>query len=242
MALRLTTASASKTTNRSAAEYAALARTHLSRGDTAAYLALFNEVAGEQDPHRGFRARRTLLEVAMATAAPARLMPKLLLAGARAAVDVLEEEPREPLFLNYAGVLLYELGALNSAEQLFKAAKRLDPDLPHVARNLDELARRRRKNIDLLRRLPPQVGLELGSLAKRVERVIGRATPAGGMRISLTMIVKDEEEMLPRCLAAVREAVDEMIVVDTGSTDRTIEIARSFGAKVIEREWTGSFA
>ena len=56
------------------------------------------------------------------------------------------------------------------------------------------------------------------------------------------MIVKDEEEMLPRSLAAARDAVDEIVVVDTGSSDATIEIARSFGAKVIEREWTGSFA
>ncbi len=56
------------------------------------------------------------------------------------------------------------------------------------------------------------------------------------------MIVRDEEEMLPRCLAAVAEAVDEIVIVDTGSTDATIEIARSFGARVIEREWTGSFA
>ena len=56
------------------------------------------------------------------------------------------------------------------------------------------------------------------------------------------MIVKDEEEMLPRCLAAAAPAVDEIVIVDTGSTDRTIEIAREFGATVIEREWTGSFA
>ena len=56
------------------------------------------------------------------------------------------------------------------------------------------------------------------------------------------MIVKDEEEMLPRCLEAVAPAVDEIVIVDTGSTDRTIEIARSHGAKVIEREWTGSFS
>jgi glycosyltransferase involved in cell wall biosynthesis/Tfp pilus assembly protein PilF len=40
----------------------------------------------------------------------------------------------------------------------------------------------------------------------------------------------------------VADAVDEIIIVDTGSVDRTIEIARSFGAQVIEREWTGSFS
>jgi tetratricopeptide (TPR) repeat protein len=56
------------------------------------------------------------------------------------------------------------------------------------------------------------------------------------------MIVKDEEEMLPRCLEAAKPAVDEIVVVDTGSSDRTVEIARSFGAKVIEHPWTGDFA
>ena len=56
------------------------------------------------------------------------------------------------------------------------------------------------------------------------------------------MIVRDEEEMLPRTLDAVKDAVDEIIIVDTGSQDRTIEIAKSFGATVIEREWTGSFS
>ena len=48
--------------------------------------------------------------------------------------------------------------------------------------------------------------------------------------------------MLPRCLTAVKDAVDEIVIVDTGSTDRTVEIARSFGARVIEQPWTGSFS
>jgi glycosyltransferase involved in cell wall biosynthesis len=54
--------------------------------------------------------------------------------------------------------------------------------------------------------------------------------------------VKDEEEMLPGCLAPLAGVVDEMIVVDTGSSDRTVEIAESFGATVVHFPWTGSFA
>ncbi len=50
--------------------------------------------------------------------------------------------------------------------------------------------------------------------------------------ISLCMIVKDEEHNLPRCLDSVVDVVDEIIIVDTGSTDRTVEIAKSYGAKV----------
>jgi glycosyltransferase involved in cell wall biosynthesis len=61
-------------------------------------------------------------------------------------------------------------------------------------------------------------------------------------QISLVMIVKDEEKFLPGCLESVRNFVDEMIVVDTGSTDRTIEIARSFGAKVFSFEWQYDFS
>ncbi len=56
------------------------------------------------------------------------------------------------------------------------------------------------------------------------------------------MIVKDEEEFLPRCLNSVKDYVDEMIIVDTGSTDRTVEIAESFGAKVFIHPWEGSFS
>ncbi|MFS0872433.1 glycosyltransferase [Paenibacillus xylanilyticus] len=60
--------------------------------------------------------------------------------------------------------------------------------------------------------------------------------------ISLCMIVKDEEEPLQRCLEAVRELVDEIIIVDTGSADDTVRIAQFYSAVVIRAEWDGDFA
>lgn len=56
------------------------------------------------------------------------------------------------------------------------------------------------------------------------------------------MIVRNEEAFLGGCLKSIAEEVDEIVVVDTGSTDRTIEIARTFGAKLLERPWTGDFS
>jgi glycosyltransferase involved in cell wall biosynthesis/Tfp pilus assembly protein PilF len=60
--------------------------------------------------------------------------------------------------------------------------------------------------------------------------------------LSLTMIVRNEEEHLDRCLASVRGIADELIVVDTGSTDRTVEIARAHGARVYHFKWCDDFA
>ena len=61
-------------------------------------------------------------------------------------------------------------------------------------------------------------------------------------RLSLCMIVKDEELSLPKCLESVRDVVDEMIIMDTGSTDKTREIATQFGAKVPSFQWNGNFS
>lgn len=60
--------------------------------------------------------------------------------------------------------------------------------------------------------------------------------------VSLCMIVKNEEETLRRCLDSVRDLVEEMIVVDTGSTDRTVEIAEDCGAIVRTFPWCDDFA
>lgn len=60
--------------------------------------------------------------------------------------------------------------------------------------------------------------------------------------LSLCMIVKNEEDVLARCLESARAAVDEIIIVDTGSSDQTRRIARQFTEKVYDFEWIDDFA
>jgi len=56
------------------------------------------------------------------------------------------------------------------------------------------------------------------------------------------MIVKNEEASLPTAISSVREVVDEIVVVDTGSKDKTAEVARSLGAKVYVHAWQDDFS
>lgn len=60
--------------------------------------------------------------------------------------------------------------------------------------------------------------------------------------VSLCMIVKNEEKHLDRCLNSVKNKVDEIVIVDTGSTDGTIEIANKHNAKVYHFNWNDDFA
>lgn len=60
--------------------------------------------------------------------------------------------------------------------------------------------------------------------------------------ISLCMIVKNEQAVLARCLDSVRQAVDEIILVDTGSTDQTTEIARRYTDKIFHFPWINDFS
>ena len=59
--------------------------------------------------------------------------------------------------------------------------------------------------------------------------------------ISIVVIAKNEEKKIARCLESVKWA-DEVIVVDGFSTDRTLDIAKSFESKIIQHKFTGSFA
>lgn len=60
--------------------------------------------------------------------------------------------------------------------------------------------------------------------------------------LSLAMIVRDEENCIKRCLDSVIGLVDEIVIVDTGSTDKTIEICRSYNAQVFPYPWNNNFA
>jgi tetratricopeptide (TPR) repeat protein len=63
-----------------------------------------------------------------------------------------------------------------------------------------------------------------------------------GARLSLCMIVRDEEELLPRFLEHARGLWDELVVVDTGSTDQTPRLAAAAGATLLHHEWRHDFA
>jgi len=79
------------------------------------------------------------------------------------------------------------------------------------------------------------------------KRDVASSGPGGGPfgphpKVSLTVIARDEQNNLPSCLESVRGIFDEIVVVDTGSVDRTKEIAREFGARVYDFAWINDFA
>ncbi|MEW6002828.1 MAG: glycosyltransferase, partial [Nitrospirota bacterium] len=92
-----------------------------------------------------------------------------------------------------------------------------------------------------------QAALEQQYTTDETHRLLDKCRPPSlkvsqSVSISLCMIVKNEEQNIARALSSVKPVVDEMVVVDTGSTDRTKDIAKAFGAKVYDFAWTDSFS
>lgn len=144
--------------------------------------------------------------------------------------SALSAEPENPDLIAANGLILAFAGEEEAAAALLpsagknKCAVKLETILTdHFACRLKLAARKQKKD-------PTATAF----LANR--------TSSADIRISACLIAKNEEKHLGRCLTSIRKVVDEIVVVDTGSTDATIQIAKSFGAKVSHFAWSDDFA
>ncbi len=139
---------------------------------------------------------------------------------------------------NFLGSALMETGREEEAIAAFGESARHDPGSQYPYLNLVNL-HRRRGEADMARKALAK-GLKK---AREVQELrLLEETLEKSARISACMIVRNEEELLPGCLESIRDIVDEIIVVDTGSTDGTVEVAKSYGAKVLHQPWEGDFS
>jgi GT2 family glycosyltransferase/2-polyprenyl-3-methyl-5-hydroxy-6-metoxy-1,4-benzoquinol methylase/Flp pilus assembly protein TadD len=139
--------------------------------------------------------------------------------------------------------------ALPREEELVREARAIFPEHQGLAFGLIEILIRRGSYQEAMAHIE-QAAADFGmddamiDAALSVRDRIGPLTPQKGVRgtISLCMIVKDEARHLPAVLLSVRSLVDEIVVVDTGSSDRSANIARVFGARLFSFPWSGSFS
>jgi hypothetical protein len=145
MPLRLTGTDLTPDVSAIAEPPALRARARLAAGDFEGYAQLAAQTAADDDRRRGYTDLVAILEAGLSASDEQRgRRVGTLVAVAQAALASLEREPAEPIVLNYAGVACYELWILDAAQDLFRAARRLDPALPHLERNLSEVGRRKR--------------------------------------------------------------------------------------------------
>ena len=185
------------------------------------------------------------------------------------AEGILSAPDRHEAMLSYvlAGVhrmylsILFDLQAPRA--EIEEAAARAEADFPTVAdfslmlgsyyldNGEEELAREQlSRGLQLYERSCREGRADdLNALSDNAEAMVGRAriyletlTENRGLRISACAIMKDEEKNLLAWLESVGVFADEIIVVDTGSTDRTKELAAAGGARVVEFPWCGDFA
>jgi tetratricopeptide (TPR) repeat protein len=212
-------------------------------GDGRLVLELAAVAREADDPHRAYAAQRlaVALLLAMSQAHPrqeiaARMLP--LKQALQLLVPVLEQDPHEPELLHQLGQLALELGDVALARRIHRVVLELEPEHDGAGRALAGLEEARGTRSAM----STEAAATLEPLRARLDVVLQRAVLLEDRTISLCMIVRDEEEMLAECLASVAPFVDQLVVVDTGSVDSTIEIARGYGATVVEFEWTGSFS
>jgi glycosyltransferase involved in cell wall biosynthesis len=143
------------------------------------------------------------------------------LAAREALVDVLTREPRSGQAWVFVGELSERLGKPFQAWQAYRRGWLLDPQASWVA--------------DVRARF---VGVETLPFDDWFQQLYEVRVPS----ISAAVIMKDEAANIVRCVSSLQGAVDEIVVVDTGSSDGSIDIVEGLGHRVSKFGWTGSFA
>lgn len=135
--------------------------------------------------------------------------------------------PSDPNCLIGIANIYFKLGQWNNSKDYLLRALSLDKDNKNIQYFLSLVYNEIKKQVPTPQPINPILSKEKSNVKPL---------------ISLCMIVKNEEKMLPGCLESVRNIVDEIIIVDTGSTDRTNEIARQYNAKIFNFKWIDDFA
>ena len=127
--------------------------------------------------------------------------------------SALESDPGSFQAMNNLGTAYLRAERLDDALDMYTRANAIAPNIPTIQENI-----------------------------RRVNQRMAKESTSNGGRLTLCMIAGNEEERLGKCLESVQGLVDEIVVVDTGSTDRTVEIAESFGAKLGSFPWNDNFS
>lgn len=157
-----------------------------------------------------------------------------------------EINPDSPSVHNLMSFLAYQKKEFKGAVRSFKKALQINPLYAEGWNNLGAAYLALSRFSDAKSAFEKAVGLN-PNLEDALENLswISEHFFANSIRfptLSACAIMKNEEKNIPRLLVSLRGHVDEMVVVDTGSTDRSVEVARSYGAQVYFQEWRGDFS
>lgn len=162
-------------------------------------------------------------------------------------VDLIPEHwhNRAPLLLNAMGAVCFATKDYNRALGYFSKAFHISPHSKLTASNLAKI-HILSENDEALRALDNKYrdlnGCKLDDDFLIQYRKIREQNKLRSATLSLCMVVKDEEKNIARAIQSVMESVDEVIITDTGSKDRTVDIAKGQGAKVIVIPWHNDFS
>ena len=142
--------------------------------------------------------------------------------------------PHVPDFRALLGFTAWKQGDKKAAGDFFRQSKALYQEF--LAHRQDITA----TYTDEMQGFLPKIEEYLAVLDK--ESATQSTNKKDGIKISAAVITKNEEEDLPAWLECMQHLAEEIIVVDTGSTDSTVEIARAAGARVVHFDWIDDFA